>query len=150
MAGSFQHGVVALLGFGRRDVADGFQQPAIVEPVHPLSVANCGLDRASVVATSVEHRRATTVALGLLRPRMQRLRRPADLGGDRRDRRPARGMPPSGSKTIRAARARTSEENLLVVLLVMAPPSQELEPPINPERFIRPTDDVLSISKASS
>jgi hypothetical protein len=24
---------------------------------------------------------------------------------------------------------------LLVVLLVMAPPSQELEPPINPERF---------------
>jgi hypothetical protein len=27
------------------------------------------------------------------------------------------------------------EENLLVVLLVMAPPSQELEPPINPERF---------------
>jgi hypothetical protein len=25
----------------------------------------------------------------------------------------------------------------LVVLLIMAPPSQELEPPINPERFIR-------------
>jgi len=24
---------------------------------------------------------------------------------------------------------------LLVVLLIMAPPSQELEPPINPERF---------------
>ena len=39
------------------------------------------------------------------------------------------------TKTIRTARARTSEENLLVVLLVMAPPSQELEPPINPERF---------------
>jgi hypothetical protein len=31
-----QHGVVALLGFGRRDVADGFQQPAIVEPVDPF------------------------------------------------------------------------------------------------------------------
>jgi hypothetical protein len=31
----FQHGVVALLGFGRRDVADGRQQPAIVEPVDP-------------------------------------------------------------------------------------------------------------------
>ena len=36
---------------------------------------------------------------------------------------------------FRTARARTSEENLLVVLLIMAPPSQELEPPINPERF---------------
>jgi len=31
----FQHGVVAFLGFGRRDVADEFQQPAIVEPVDP-------------------------------------------------------------------------------------------------------------------
>jgi hypothetical protein len=29
------HGVVACLGFGRRDVADGLQQPAIVEPVDP-------------------------------------------------------------------------------------------------------------------
>ena len=27
---------VAFLGLGRRDVADGFQQPAVVEPVHPL------------------------------------------------------------------------------------------------------------------
>src|SRR5271169_4241498 len=34
----------------------------------------------------------TTVALGLLHPLMQRLRRAADLGGDRRDRHPARGM----------------------------------------------------------
>ena len=31
-----QHGVVALLGFCRRDVADGFQQPEIVEPVDPF------------------------------------------------------------------------------------------------------------------
>ncbi|WP_210287065.1 hypothetical protein, partial [Ancylobacter tetraedralis] len=30
---------------------------------------------------------------------------------------------------------RTSGENLFVVLLVMAPPSQELEPPTNPARF---------------
>jgi hypothetical protein len=30
---------------------------------------------------------------------------------------------------------RTSGENLFVVLLVMAPPSQELEPPANPGRF---------------
>ncbi len=28
-----EHGVVALLGLGRRDVADGLHQPAIVEPV---------------------------------------------------------------------------------------------------------------------
>ncbi|MER8376831.1 hypothetical protein, partial [Mesorhizobium sp. M1406] len=34
-----------------------------------------------------------------------------------------------------------SGENLLVVLLVMAPPSQELEPPINPGRF--KTDDFM-------
>ena len=29
-------GVVALLGLGRRDVADGLHQPAIVEPVDPF------------------------------------------------------------------------------------------------------------------
>ena len=35
--------IVLLLGFGRRDVADGFEQPAMVEPVHPLkgSVLDC-------------------------------------------------------------------------------------------------------------
>ena len=33
------------------------------------------------------------------------------------------------------SRARTSEENLFLVLLIMAPLSQELEPPPNPERF---------------
>jgi hypothetical protein len=32
----FQHGVVALLGFGRRDVADGLQEPPVVEPVYPF------------------------------------------------------------------------------------------------------------------
>src|SRR3984885_2708056 len=77
----------------------------------------------------------TTVALGLLHPLMQRLRRAADLGGDRRDRRPARGMLAFVIQNHSHRAARTSEENLLVVLLVMAPPSQELEPPINPERF---------------
>ena len=30
-----QHDVVAFLGFRRRDVADGLEQPAIVEPVEP-------------------------------------------------------------------------------------------------------------------
>jgi hypothetical protein len=38
--GAFQHGVVALLGFGRRDVADGLQEPPVVEPVDHSSVAN--------------------------------------------------------------------------------------------------------------
>src|SRR5580658_10548901 len=41
----------------------------------------------------------------------------------------------SCSSTIRTARSRTSGENLFVVLLVMAPSSQELEPPANPGRF---------------
>ena len=35
----------------------------------------------------------------------------------------------------RPARARTSGENLFVILLIMAPPSQELGPPENPGRF---------------
>ncbi|RSU29986.1 hypothetical protein, partial [Sphingomonas koreensis] len=41
----------------------------------------------------------------------------------------------SWSSTIRTARARTSGENLFVVLLVIAPSSQELGPPTNPARF---------------
>lgn len=45
----------------------------------------------------------------------------------------ARWRDPEPSET---ARARTSGENLFVVLLVMAPSSQELEPPANPGRFI--------------
>ena len=36
MAGCGQHGVVTFLGFGRRDVADGLQEPPVVEPVHPF------------------------------------------------------------------------------------------------------------------
>jgi len=36
---------------------------------------------------------------------------------------------------IRTARSRISGENLFVVLLVIAPPSQKLEPPTNPGRF---------------
>ena len=31
-----QHGVVAFLGFRRRDVADGLQEPSVVEPIHPF------------------------------------------------------------------------------------------------------------------
>jgi len=37
-----QHGIIAFLGFGRRDVADGLQQSAIVEPVDPGQ--RCELD----------------------------------------------------------------------------------------------------------
>jgi hypothetical protein len=33
------HGVVALLGFSRRNVADGFEQPPVIEPVGPFE---CG------------------------------------------------------------------------------------------------------------
>jgi len=33
---AFQHCVVAFLSFGRRDVADGLQEPPVVEPVHPF------------------------------------------------------------------------------------------------------------------
>ena len=32
----FDHGIVLLFGFGGRDVADGFQQPSVVEPVDPF------------------------------------------------------------------------------------------------------------------
>jgi hypothetical protein len=52
---------------------------------------------------------------------MQRLRHAVDLGGDRRDRRPARGMLAFVIQTIRAARARTWEENLSAIFLGMAP-----------------------------
>jgi hypothetical protein len=45
------------------------------------------------------------------------------------------GCSASCSATIRTARARTSEENLFVVLLVMNPTSRELGPPENPGRF---------------
>ena len=31
-----RHGVVALLGFGRRDVADRLHEPPVVEPVYPF------------------------------------------------------------------------------------------------------------------
>ena len=45
-----QHGEVAFLGLGRRDEADGLQQPAIVEPIHPLE--GCELDGLEVTPRS--------------------------------------------------------------------------------------------------
>ena len=61
---------------------------------------------------------------------MQRLRRAADLGRNRCHCRPARWvLAPRDPEPSEPHRARTSGENLFVVLLVMAPSSQELEPP---------------------
>ncbi len=45
-----QHGEVTVLGFGRRDVADGLQEPAVVEPIHPLE--GCELDGLEVAPRS--------------------------------------------------------------------------------------------------
>ena len=45
-----QHGEVAFLGLGRRDEADGLQQPAIIEPIHPLE--GCELDGLEVTPRS--------------------------------------------------------------------------------------------------
>jgi len=48
------------------------------------------------------------------------------------------------------ARPRTSGENLFVVLLVMAPPSQELEPPTNPRRFKMLLNDTPTVQPTRS
>jgi IstB-like ATP binding protein len=48
---------------------------------------------------------------------------------------------PSLSRTSRTARSRTSAENLFVVLLMMLHPTQELEPPANPARFMATAGD---------
>ena len=47
--------IVLLLGFGRRDIADMFEQPAMVEPVHPFERGV--LDRLEAVPRSapVDH-----------------------------------------------------------------------------------------------
>ena len=87
------------------------------------------------------------VALGLPHPVAQRLARAADL-------RPrSSGSPPHceacspwWSSTIRTARARTSGE-YGGVRFVMAPSSQELEPPENPVRF-RPDQASASAAPA--
>ena len=53
-----EHGVVALLGFCRRDIADRLQQPAVVEPVDPGQ--RCELHRPEASPWRV--RRATIFA----------------------------------------------------------------------------------------
>jgi hypothetical protein len=70
------------------------------------------------------------IARGLLDPFRQRLRRAADLGGDRGDGRPLRGVLVAILNFILAARSRTPSENVgALAWFVMAPVSQELEPP---------------------
>ncbi len=58
------------------------------------------------------------------------------------------GIPARDRKTIRTARSRTSGANLFVVLLVMAPPSQELEPPTSSGRFNRGTSICAGLRSA--
>ena len=46
--GLFQHGVVALLGFGRRDMPMGSRSP-VVEPIHPFQ--GCEFDGLALAET---------------------------------------------------------------------------------------------------
>ena len=50
-----QHGVVALFGFGGRDIADWFEKPSVVEPVDPFE--RCELDgfKGSPWSAPVDH-----------------------------------------------------------------------------------------------
>ena len=57
-----QHGVAVRFGFGRRDIADGFEQPLVVEPVDPLQ-------RGELDGLQVTPRPATVAAALNGRPR---------------------------------------------------------------------------------
>lgn len=53
---SFQHGVVALFGLGRRDVADGLQEPSVVESIDPFQGRELdGLEAAPWSTPVVDH-----------------------------------------------------------------------------------------------
>ena len=78
---------------------------------------------------------AARVTLGLPHPVAQRLRRAADLRGDRLRSPPTASRARAAARsTIRTARSRTSGENRAVVV-PMTPSSQGMEPPGNPGRF---------------
>ena len=51
----FQHGVVALLGFGRRYVADGLQEPSVVEPIDPFKGGELDSLEVSPWSAPVDH-----------------------------------------------------------------------------------------------
>src|SRR4029077_11354368 len=53
----FEHSVVAVFSFGWRYVADGLQQPAMVEPVHPFERGESNGSEASPWSTSMDELR---------------------------------------------------------------------------------------------
>lgn len=83
---------------------------------------------------------ACPVHFGLLHPLVERMGRTADLGTVRRNGSSSRRMFGFMFPAIRTARARTSDKNLFVVLLVIEPTSHELGSPVNPVQFtiVRP------------
>jgi hypothetical protein len=86
---------------------------------------------------------APAVTLSLATPLMQRLRNAADLARNRSALPNATYVHARDPKTSAPAGSHL-RRNLFVVLLVMAPPSQELEPPANPGRFSTPDDALAS------
>ena len=79
------------------------------------------------------------INIGLLHPLVQRLAR-ADLGRDRHDRRPAQRMFMFVTKHQSHGALAPCRGNLFVVLLTMAPPSQQSESPANQGRFSSRSD----------
>jgi hypothetical protein len=69
------------------------------------------------------------------------------LRGDRRECCQREPCSTSCSSANRTARSCSSRENVFVVLFVMAPPSQELEPPANPGRFTAPAKEALALQR---
>ena len=50
-----QHGVVALLGLGRRDVADGLQEPSVVEAIDPFEGGELDGLEAAIRSAPMDH-----------------------------------------------------------------------------------------------
>ena len=119
------------------EIRDGFPFEAVKWSsghAAPLSgmVVRTGLPR----ITPARHACPLTGSnFSLLQPLVQRVCRATDLGHNRHDRLPARRVFRLVIQHHPYARARTSGENLFVVLLVIAPSSQELGPPAKPGRF---------------
>ena len=77
-----------------------------------------------------------TVDLGLLHPLVQGPGRATDICGNRHDRLPARSMLTFVVEDQPHRAATHFRGNLFGVLLMMLHPTQELEPPANPVRFM--------------
>ena len=50
-----QHGVISFLGFGGRDIADGFQQPPVVAPADPFERGMFDSFKGSLQTSAVDH-----------------------------------------------------------------------------------------------